>query len=113
MRLIPRSTTLLVAALLWGLGAPALAGMVGTDRVLRHAEHAEARATLTEALERDAVREELRALGVDPAAARARVERMTPAEVARLQGQVASLPAGGALSTVELLLIIILIVLLI
>ena len=108
-----RTAVVLTTAVLLALCGPATAGMVGTDRVLDRAGDRVERSELIDALDRASVRAELHALGVDPAQARARVERMTPAEVARLEGRVASLPAGGALSTVELLLIIILIVLLV
>ena len=110
-RIDPRA--LAAAVLLCVVSLPAGAGMIGTGRILDRADADGPRAGVVEVLEREAVRSELRALGVDPAAARARVERMTPGEIARLRGQVATLPAGGDLSTGELLLIIILIVLLV
>lgn len=99
--------------LLAPLAVPAQAGMVGTERVLRHAGAEAQRERLVRLLERDAVRAELAALGVPGESARERVERLTDTEVARLHGQVASLPAGGHLSTTQLLLIVLLIVLLV
>lgn len=98
--------------LLAPLALPARAGMIGTDRVLREATTEARRAELVRLLERDAVRAELEAMGVPAGRARARVERLTGPEVARLHGRVASLPAGGDLSSLELVLIILLIVLL-
>lgn len=100
-------------ALLAPLAVPAQAGMVGTDRVLRSAGTEAQRERLVRVLERDAVRAELEALGVPGESARERVERLTDTEVAQLHGQVASLPAGGHLSTTQLLLIVLLIVLLV
>lgn len=102
---------LCILPLLLTLAAPARAGMVPTDRVLHGAEAQ--RAALVEALQRDEIRSELRALGVAPGEAAARVGRLTDAEVARLHRQVDALPAGGDISTVELLLIIIIILLLV
>lgn len=99
--------------LLLSVAVPVQAGMVGTDRILHDADSATQREALVELLERDAVAAELEALGVAGDSARERVERLTDAEVAHLHGQVASLPAGSNLSTVELLLIILLIVLLV
>lgn len=101
-------TLLLLAA----FAVPAQAGMVGSERVLRDASTAVQRAELVRLLERDQVRAELEAMGVPGDHARERVRRLTDTEVARLHGQVGALPAGGALSNVELLLIILLIVLL-
>lgn len=96
--------------------APAQAAMVGTGNVLSGPQHDDGARTvdrerLIAALGRDDIRKELRDMGVDPDDARARVERMTDAEVAELQGRIDSLPAGGSVSTVELLLIIILVLL--
>lgn len=99
--------------LLLSVAVPAQAGMVGNDRVLHDAESATQREALVELLDRDAVAAELEALGVAGDDARERVERLTDTEVAHLYGQVASLPAGGNLSTVQLLLIILLIVLIV
>lgn len=99
--------------LLAPLAAPVQAGMVGTDRVLRGAAIEAQREELVRLLERDAVRAELEALGVPGDSARERVERLTDTEVARLHGQVASLPAGGRLSSLELVLVILLVVLLV
>jgi hypothetical protein len=67
---------------------PAAAGMTG-DR------HAIDRDSLRALFERDDVRRQLEALGVDPRQARERVEAMTDGEIERLAGQVGTLPAGG------------------
>lgn len=99
--------------LLLSVAVPAQAGMVGTDQVLHDADRATQREALVELLERDAVVAEFEALGVAGDDARERVERLTDTEVAHLHGQVASLSAGGNLSTVQLLLIILLIVLIV
>lgn len=99
--------------LLLSIAVPAQAGMVGTDQVLHDAGTTAQREALVELMERDAVAAELETLGVAGGDARERVERLTDSEVAQLHGQVASLPAGGNLSVVQLLLIILLIVLIV
>lgn len=99
--------------LLVPFAVPVQAGMVGTDRILRDAGAEAQRQELARLLERDEVRAELEAMGVPAERAHARVQRLTDTEVARLHGQVAGLPAGGNLSTVHVLLIILLIVLLV
>ena len=90
---------------------PAQAGMVTSDRILNDADPT--RQALVKAFERDEIRAGLEQLGVDAEDARERVARLTDTEVTRLHQRLESLPAGGDLSTVELLLIIILIVLLV
>lgn len=102
---------LCILPLLLTLAAPARAGMVPTNRVLDGTDAQ--RAALVEALQRDGVRSQLQELGVAPGQAASRVERLTDAEVARLYRQVDALPAGGNISTVEFLLIIILIILIV
>lgn len=104
---------ILCTLLLVPFAVPVQAGMVGTDRILRDAGTEAQRAELERMLGRDEVRTELEALGVPAERAHERVQRLTDTEVARLHGQVAGLPAGGNLSTVQLLLIILLIVLIV
>lgn len=100
-----------VLGLILAFATPAQAAMVDSDRVLRSAETGNQREAIVIALERDEVRNQLRQMGVSPAAAEQRVARLTPREVMRLQDRIDSLPAGGEISTVELLLIIILVLL--
>lgn len=93
---------LIVAVLLNALplGA-AQAALVSTEQALAAAEPAEARARLMGLLQRDEVRLELEALGVDPAEAEARIARLTDAEIAAVAGRLEELPAGeGALGAV-------------
>lgn len=88
--------------------APARAGMVGTDKIL----HQQDRTRLAEMLDRGDVQQQLIGMGVDPAFAKARIEQMTDAEIARLNGRISELPAGAGIGTTELLLIIIILILL-
>jgi hypothetical protein len=52
-------------------------------------------------------------MGIPPEKAAARVDAMTDAEVSQLAGRLNALPAGGALSTEEWLLVIVAILLVI
>lgn len=81
--------------LLVGATAPAQAALVGTGAVLSEARTQMDRQQLVEMIQRDEVSARLEAMGVDPADARARVERMTDAEVAALQQRIDQVPAGG------------------
>lgn len=94
VRLKTTFATVCSALLLTMTALPASAAMVGTDRVLGNASLEADRAELVSMLEREDVREQLGAMGVDPDAAQERVSRMTDAEVARLKDRIGELPAG-------------------
>ncbi len=100
--------TVLVGIFLMPL-MPVHAGMVSTDEVFRQQD----RAQLADMLEREDVQKQLIEMGVDPVAAKARVQHLTDEEVAQLNGKIAELPAGAGVSTTHLLLIIIILILLI
>ena len=95
---------------LWLMMLPAHAAMVGTAELLTTTPD---RTELVNALQNQEIQQQLIRHGVDPDAAMQRVNQMTEAELASLQGKIDQLPAGAGLSTVELLLIILLIILLI
>jgi len=66
---------------------------------------------VTAALARQDVRAELIALGVDPQQALERINMLSPAELAALDGQLEELPAGGSLLGILGILLVVLIVL--
>lgn len=76
--------------------APVHAAMVGTGQMLQGEEARWERAQLLQALDREAVREQLSALGVDPDHAAERVARLSDAEVAELNRRLEEMPAGGS-----------------
>ena len=82
------------------------AAVIGTDQVVQSE-----RERVKSALERPDVVQALKKVGVDAAAAQARVDAMSDSEVAQLSNLVDLLPAGGAPLTNEQLIIILLIVL--
>jgi hypothetical protein len=71
------------------------------------------RTQIVSMLERDDVYQQLTAMGVDPVNALARVDHMTDQEITQINGHMSELTAGAGVSTVELLLIIILVVLIV
>jgi len=83
------------ALLLVTTSLPATAELVGNDTVLQEARGDIDRAEVIAFLERDDVRAQLEAQGVDPADARARVAAMTDAEIAELNARIDEMPAGG------------------
>lgn len=77
----------------------AQAAMVSTTSVIERstgaeAVPAEARERVLGFLNREDVRAEMERLGVDPEEAAARVNAMSPAEIAMIDGKLANLPAG-------------------
>jgi hypothetical protein len=74
-----------------GFPLPASAGIVATDQIQAYS----AREKVRSFLDRIDVRARMEALGVDPEAARARVDALTDEEVSQLAGRIDQLPAGG------------------
>jgi len=86
------SSALIVCTIGAGMPLPASAGIIATDQVAASAE----RDRVKDFLDRAEVRGRLQALGVDPAAARARVDALSDQEIATLVGEMDRLPAGGS-----------------
>jgi hypothetical protein len=69
---------------------------VSTRAVLESTpDDGQARARIAAFLDRDDVRGQLEALGVSPEEARARIGSLTDEEIARIDGRLSELPAGG------------------
>lgn len=97
---------LLVALMVWTPMQLAHAGMIATDQAAAPSAHAE-RAAVLAFFERGEVARELQSLGIDPAAAKARVGAMSDSEVRSLAGTLHAAPAGGISGAAVLLLIVI------
>ncbi len=79
---------------------PVHAAMVGTDQIIRQMDGS-ARDRVTAFLAREDVERQLKALGVDPAEATARVEALSDDEISVIAGRIDSLPAGqGAVGAI-------------
>ena len=91
------------------LQAPS-AAMIGTDALAAASAlsmaTAAARVQIATFLARDDVRTQMQALGVDADDAAARVAALSDAEVERLGGRLADLPAGGLPHAVTVLLVV-------
>jgi hypothetical protein len=72
------------------------AGMVSTDQVAAAVQNQGSRDRLRDLVSRSDVRAQLQNFGISASAAQERVAAMTDAEVAKLAGQIDSLPAGGS-----------------
>ena len=84
---IKRFVSSLLIVCLAGMSMPLHAGMLPIDAD---------RAQIYSVLDREEVRNQLQAHGVEPADVKARVAAMSDEEAAALAGQIQSLPAGGA-----------------
>lgn len=79
-----------------GIAPSAQAGMIGTQQVIAEQAAAEQRAELRSMLQREDVREQLTAWGVDPQVAEARIDTLTQEELATLSAKMDEMPAGGS-----------------
>ena len=91
VRLVSR---LLVVCMI-GLPFQVHAGLIGTDQVVSAAQAAAARDTVASFMNRGDVAGQLQTLGLSAKDAKDRVAALTDSEVAKLAGQIESLPAGA------------------
>ncbi|WP_439888904.1 PA2779 family protein [Pseudomonas sp. MBLB4123] len=96
----------LVACLGAALQMPAHAQMIGTAEVLAAQTDPADRDALRQFLDRHDVAEQLQAMDVPAVEARKRVDALTPAEAASLVQRIDALPAGGALSGSDVIIIL-------
>lgn len=97
-RSLKRGTVaLLTAAALFLSAAPAptYAALVSTDTVIAASAAEADRARVAAFMARDDVQSQMRALGVSPDEAHARVAALSDAEVSRIAGRIDTMPAGG------------------
>lgn len=83
----------------------AAAGMVGTDQVIAQQATEVERAKIEALLQRDDVRAEIEAFGVDPGEAEARVAALSDREIAMVAGYLGDEPAGEGLGTALAILV--------
>lgn len=88
----------------------ALAALMDTEAAVDSARGSDARARLHQYLARGDVQAALRAQGIDPVEAEARVASLTDAEIDHIASRLDELPAGGVLGFVILVLLIVLLV---
>ena len=110
MRYVVRGVcgVLLMTFTMLSLQTPAYAGMVGTAEVIDQQQAVMDRAQLLTALNRDDVRAQLIAMGVDPKAAQERVAALSDAELQAAAGNGQTLPAGGDILGIAVLIFLVL-----
>jgi hypothetical protein len=90
--------------------APAWAGIVGTADAVSAAQQLDHRGAVQGVLARADVREQMLALGVNPAEVEGRIAALTDAELATLATRIDSAPAGGdALVVVGIVFVVLMI----
>ena len=96
--LFMRMTSRVLIASVFSLVVPlqsAYAGMVSTDRVDASAQSQPERERVRTFLDREDVRKELHAQGIDADTAKMRVSALTDEEVHKVAGKLDTMPAGG------------------
>ena len=96
----------------FNLGSPlvARAELVGTLQAVESSTRSQDLATVSAALAKQEVREQMTALGVDPADIEARVSRLTDSELRTLADRMGEMPAGGdALAVIGIVFVVLLI----
>jgi len=92
----PVSYLLVISLLSLVIHLPAAhAGMIGTEAVLNAAQAQQTRQRLHDILNRNDVKSQLIARGVDPAQVQARVDSLSDQEVQNLAARMDKMPAGG------------------
>lgn len=102
-----------VMLLVSGPATAAHAAMVTTEEVVSVDQAQDERARLTDFLAREDVRQEMMALGVDPAEAEARVAALSDAEVANIAGKLGDMEAGQGVGAIVGAIVLIFLVLLV
>lgn len=116
---IARPVSLVLAVYVFMISGPhqaAMAALVGTETVLDGTRVQNARELVRKLMAREEIQAALAQQGIDPQEARARAAALSDAEAVRLADRVESLPAGGdvgALGIVVGTLLIVFIILLI
>ncbi len=86
--------------------------MVGSDRVIESESAAAGRQRVETLLSRDEIRSQMVEMGVNPDEAKDRVATMSDAEVLALAQQIDDLPAGQAVDTGTLIVVLLLVIIL-
>ena len=108
-----RIGVLILSVALINVGTPAVghAAVIGTQTYLEATQRDADLGTVTAALDRAEVRDQLVAMGVDPARIEARLDTLTDSELRDLSTQFEQLPAGGDILAVIGVVFVILIIL--
>jgi hypothetical protein len=101
---------LLAAAVISMSSSNVGAAIVTNDVVVSHMQQNNAKTELLQTINRSDVKEELLALGVNPANVEKRIDVMTHEEIAQLNQQIDELPAGGDVLGILLVIFIVFVI---
>ncbi|AYC35103.1 hypothetical protein D3880_14930 [Pseudomonas cavernae] len=102
---------LLLTCLTASLPLPAEAAMVSTQEAVAAQMLQEDRDKVRDFLDRATVQEKMKVMGIDATLAKSRVDALTAQELASLAQRIDTLPAGGALSTMDIVIILLIAIL--
>ena len=102
------SSLLVFLIMFLSINTSSYAGIVGTDVAINQQQSNFDRAELLAMFDRNDLRDELIAYGVDPNAARERIAAMSDTEVQALAGKVGTMPNGGDVVGVAVFLFLVL-----
>jgi len=105
------SVLLVGAALALFIPQGARAGTIATEDALSAQQAVQDRERIKALVARPELAQALEKLGIAPENAKARVDALSDAEVRTIAGKLDALPAGGALSNTDFLLVIIIVIL--
>ena len=96
---------------LLGTSLPSItyAGMIGTQTLIETQQGDDPRARVEEFISRDSVRDQIVALGADPAEVRDRLAALTGDELRLLEQNLETMPAGGILAVIGIVFVVLII----
>ena len=111
MHFLRRPTALLLAILMSLMPLlPAQAAMIGNGQIIQQHPSQQTRDSLQQLLQQDAARQQLQAWGVSPEQINNRIDSLTDAELARINGQLDNLNAGGNILGIVLVIFIVFVI---
>jgi len=96
---------------LLGTSLPSItyAGMIGTQTLIETQQGDDPRARVEEFISRDSVRDQIVALGADPAEVRDRLAALTGDELRLLEQNLDTMPAGGIFAVIGIVFVVLII----
>ena len=106
-----RLMVLIMSFSLLGISLPSVsyAGIIGTQILIENQQSNDSQARVEEFIARDNVREQIIALGVDPAEVQDRLSALTADELRLLEQEINNLPAGGILVIIGIVFVVLII----
>ena len=111
MNLLRRSTAIILSILLALMPLlPAQAAIIGNDQIVNRGLSHQTRDGLQQLFEQETAQQQLQEWGVNPDQIKSRIDRLTDAELARINQQVNDLQAGGDVLGILLVLFLVFVI---